>query len=111
MFIPQVCAAARGCFSPRVINACVIVSILFISASAAFGATLVVPADGDLQAAINAAAAGDTIILEAGATYRGPFVLPKKAGESYITIQSASASEITGRVSTSQSGLLAKLRS
>src|SRR5829696_4364864 len=111
MFIPQVRALARRYFSPRIINACVISSIFFISASATAGATLAVPAGGDLQAAINAAASGDTIILEAGATYRGPFTLPKKTGDSYITIQSARAGEIAGRVSPSQSGLLAKLRS
>ena len=111
MYIPQVRASARRYFSPRIINACVIFSIFFITASAAAGATLAVPAGGDLQAAINAAAPGDTILLEAGATYRGPFILPKKAGDSYITIQSARAGEITGRVSPSQSGLLAKLRS
>src|ERR1044072_7403802 len=110
MVISQVCATAR-CFLPRIINACAIFSTFFIVASATYGATLVVPAGGDLQAAINAAASGDTIILDAGATYRGTFVLPKKAGDSYITIQPARASEITGRVSPSQSGLLAKLRS
>ena len=81
MLISQVCAAARYCFAPRIINACVFISIFFISASVTFGATLVVPAGGDLQAAINAAAPGDTIILEAGATYRGPFILPKKTGD------------------------------
>src|SRR5687768_13262259 len=111
MFIPQVRALARRYFSPRIINACVVFSIFFISVSASAGATLVVPAGGDLQAAISAAASGDTIILEAGATYSGPFILPNKIGESYITIQSARAAEITGRVSPSQSGLLAKLRS
>lgn len=95
----------------RIIIASAIFSIFVIAASATFGATLVVPAGGDLQAAINAAASGDTILLEAGATYRGPFILPRKTGESYITIQSARASEITGRVSPSQSDLLAKLRS
>src|SRR5215216_4284696 len=111
MVISQVCASARRSFSPRIINACTIFSIFLIFASAISGATLVVPAGGNLQAAIDAAASGDTIILEAGATYRGPFILPKKAGDSYITIQAARAAEITGRVSPSQSGLLAKLRS
>ena len=111
MLIAQVCAAVRYCFAPGIISVCVILSTFFITAPVTFGATLVVPAGGDLQAAINAAASGDTIILEAGATYRGPFILPKKTGDSYITIQSSRASEITGRVSPSQSGLLAQLRS
>ena len=103
MDISQVCAAIR-CVSPRLINAFVLISILTISASAA---TLVVPAGGNLQAAINGAAAGDTIVLDAGATYTGPFTLPAKSGDSYTTIQSSRISEITGRVTPSQSGLLA----
>jgi hypothetical protein len=37
-----------------------------------------VPARGDLQAAINNAKAGDTILVEAGATFIGPIVLPAK---------------------------------
>ena len=43
---------------------------------------------GDLQAALNAARPGDTIILEAGAEYRGPFTLPARAGEGWITVRS-----------------------
>ena len=111
MFISQPRAAAHCCVSPRITNAFAIISTLLIFATATFGATLAVPAGGDLQAAINTAAAGDTIVLEAGATYRGPFTLIPKSGESFITIQSSRASEITGRVSPSQSNLLAKLRS
>ena len=98
--------AAQRSFSPRT-NAFAILLILFISASATLAATHVVPAGGDLQAAINAAASGDTIILEAGATYRGPFTLTKKTGDAFITIQSSRAGEITGRVAPEQSGLLA----
>src|SRR6187455_1548506 len=99
MSISRLFAAPRRCFRPRIFNAFTIVSILILSASASFAATFVVPAGGDLQAAINTAAAGDTIVLEAGAIYRGPFTLPNKTGESYITIQSSRVSEITGRVS------------
>src|SRR5687768_13793631 len=109
MSIPQPCAAQRS-FSLRN-NAFAALLILFISASATLAATHVVPAGGDLQAAINAAVSGDTIIVEAGATYRGPFTLPKKTGDAFITIQSSRAGEITGRVAPTQSGLLAKLRS
>jgi hypothetical protein len=111
MSISQGCSTAQSDHSHRIINSFFILLILITSASATFGATLVVPAGGDLQAAINNAASGDTIILEAGATYRGPFTLTNKSGDSYITIQSSRASEIAGRVSPSQSGLLAKLRS
>lgn len=109
MYISQLCAAIR-CVSLRLIDTFFLFSILTISASAAFAATLVVPAGGNLQAAINGAVSGDTIVLDAGATYTGPFTLPAKSGDSYITIQSSRISEITGRVSPSQSGLLAKLR-
>jgi hypothetical protein len=39
-----------------------------------------VPAGGSLQAALDRAAPGDVIALEAGATYAGPFTLPRKSG-------------------------------
>ncbi len=51
------------------------------------GNVLNVPRGGDLQAAINAAVAGDTIVLEAGATYTGNFTLPAKSGTAFITIR------------------------
>src|SRR5688572_3156269 len=111
MFISQIRAAVRRSVSSRIKIAFPIFLTLLIFASSAFAATLVVPAGGNLQTAINAAVPGDTIVLEAGATYHGSFVLTKKTGDAYITIQSSRASEITGRVSPSQSGLLAKLRS
>src|SRR6185503_10965940 len=110
MSISQNCAAT-GSVSPRITTTFISLLILFISASIATAATLVVPAGGDLQAAINAAVPGDTIVLEAGATYRGPYWLPKKTGDLYVTIQSSRAAEITGRVTPAQGGLLAKLRS
>ena len=43
------------------------------------GATIEVRAGGNLQAALDAAEPGDQIVLEAGATFVGPFVLPNKA--------------------------------
>jgi hypothetical protein len=58
-----------------------------------------VRAGGDLQAAVNAARFGDTIILEAGATYRGPLLLPFKGvgtgGDAdYITIRAANLADL-----------------
>lgn len=53
------------------------------------GGTRAVPAGGDLQAAIDAAQPGDTILLTPGATYAGHFILKAKGGSSYITIRSA----------------------
>ncbi|HEX8287341.1 MAG TPA: hypothetical protein VF556_05065 [Pyrinomonadaceae bacterium] len=55
------------------------------------GATIVVKAGGDFQAALNRAKSGDTILLEAGATFKGNFVLPKKTGSEFITIRSSAS--------------------
>ncbi len=57
-----------------------------------------VKAGGDLQAAIANARYGDTIVLEAGATYRGPIILPFKeatsGSEQYITITTSNPNGI-----------------
>lgn len=57
-------------------------------------------AAGDFQAALQAAKFGDTIILRAGATYTGPFVLPDKGKGSgtdadYITIRTSDLAGIS----------------
>jgi hypothetical protein len=51
----------------------------------------------DLQAALRKARFGDTIILEAGATFIGPIVLPFKTGAAgrYITIRTSDLSGIS----------------
>jgi len=64
-------AAAAVCFAM-----CVGVGVAAVPASAQTGAIISVPSGGSLQAAINAAAPGDTIQLQPGATYSGNFVLP-----------------------------------
>jgi hypothetical protein len=53
--------------------------------------TVTVKPSENLQDAINAANFGDTIILEAGKTYRGPLILPFKQGEGdeYVTIRTS----------------------
>ncbi|MFI5229884.1 MAG: Ig-like domain-containing protein, partial [Gemmatimonadales bacterium] len=54
--------------------------------------TVPVPAGSDFQAALDAAQPGDELVLDAGATYTGNFVLPAKAGASataWVTIRSA----------------------
>ncbi len=50
-----------------------------------------VQASDDLQAVLNQAKPGDTILLEAGATFTGNFVLPEKgtASNNWITIRSS----------------------
>jgi hypothetical protein len=77
------------------------------------GSTLRLDRKGDLQDAIDQAKPGDTIVLEAGAVYTGPFMLPVKSGSDFITIQSSRASELPegARVSPSQSALFAKVQS
>jgi hypothetical protein len=48
-----------------------------------------VPAGGNLQAALDGAQRGDQIVLQAGATYTGNFVLPAKAGTEWIVIRTS----------------------
>ena len=45
------------------------------------GRTIRIGEGDDLQDAIDMAQLGDTILLEAGATFKGPFMLPKKQGQ------------------------------
>ena len=57
--------------------------------------TIIVKKGGNFQAALDAAKPGDTIVLEAGATFRGAFKLPKKPGDEFVTIRtSASDSQL-----------------
>lgn len=80
--------------------------------------TLAVPAGGDLQAALERARPGDTIELEAGATYTGHFVLPVKPvrdgqdGDAFITLRTAGAQARAprGRISPADAAAFAKLR-
>lgn len=51
--------------------------------------TITVRKGGNFQAALDAAKPGDTIVLEAGATFRGAFSLPKKNGDEFITIRTS----------------------
>ena len=54
------------------------------------GKTIQVAAGGDFQAALNEASPGDEIVLQAGATYTGNFVLPAKGGSGpWITIRTS----------------------
>lgn len=59
------------------------------------GNTITVNAGGDLQAALNTAQLGDKIILAAGATFTGNFVLPNKTtGSGWIYIQTSAYSSL-----------------
>jgi Bacterial Ig-like domain (group 2) len=59
------------------------------------GDVINVPDGGNLQAAINSAQPGDTLVLAAGSTYTGNFVLPYKGDNTdYITITSSNLSAL-----------------
>jgi uncharacterized protein (TIGR03437 family) len=96
-----------------------ILAVILIASSGSLthAATLTVPAGGDLQKSLNAAQPGDTIILQAGASYVGTFTLPNKNTTStdYITIRTSTLdSTLPGAdqyITPSDSALLPKLLS
>src|SRR5689334_22727083 len=88
---------------------------VIVSAASAQAATLTVSTGGDLQAAINAAKPGDTIVVAAGSNFTGNFTLPAKGGTQFITIRSdAPDSVFPGagkRITPAYAGWLPKIRS
>jgi len=61
------------------------------------GKTYIVNAGGDFQAALDSAQLGDIIILQAGATFTGPYTLPNKTtGSGWIYIQSSNYASLPG---------------
>ena len=89
--------------------------VLLMQSTPRAAATLTVPAGGDLQAALDVAQPGDTIVLEAGATYIGNFRLPVKDGNSYIVIRTGGDARRLPppgtRISPAHAPALAKLKS
>lgn len=66
----------------------------------------------DLNAALRRAKPGDTIVLEAGATFKGPIILPVKTGAEYITIRSSAENALPaggGRVTPANAGSMPKI--
>ena len=63
------------------------------------GRIIPVRAGADLQAALSAAQPGDTLVLEAGATWVGNFHLPKRADAGWVTIRGSAEATLpaTGR--------------
>ncbi|HEY3487482.1 MAG TPA: hypothetical protein VGL10_05400, partial [Gammaproteobacteria bacterium] len=57
------------------------------------GKILTVRREQSFQAALNSAAPGDVIMLEAGAVFTGPFSLPEKPGAEWIIIRSSIADD------------------
>lgn len=89
-------------------------TLCVLSPSQIFAATTLVKAGDNLQSALNAAQPGDTLLLDAGATFTGNFVLPVKSGSTVITITTAPDGRQPGpgvRVSPLHSPALAKIRS
>jgi hypothetical protein len=90
------------------------VSVCLLAAVPASAATIVVNAGGSLQSALNAAQPGDTILLQAGASFTGNFTLPAKSGTSYITVRSSASDAqlpaVGVRMSTAYAPLLPKIR-
>jgi len=97
-------ASARRCSGEVVISRS--------EGSPASGVTINVPADADFQAALNAANPGDTIVLQAGASYVGSYKLPNKTGDSYVTVTTSALASLPAernRISPSHSQFLPKL--
>ena len=102
----------------RSVSTCVRILAAFLlvtSPAVARAATIYVPAGGDLQAAINSARPGDTILLEPGATFVGTFYLPSHGGTNYVTIRSAANNSLlpgtSARMSPGYSPQLPKIQS
>jgi len=97
----------------RILGLAVICVVL--SSTSARAQVRVVRAGDDLQAALNAAEPGDELRLEAGAVFRGNFVLPAKAGDLDITLRTdlpdASVPPSDGRVTPEAAARFAKLES
>jgi hypothetical protein len=97
-----------------------LLACLLVTSKATSAATIIVPAGGDLQAAINSASFGDTIVLQSGASYTAPgqqvsFNLPLKSGGTgtsadYITITSSNLASLpAGRVSSADKVNMARI--
>jgi hypothetical protein len=82
-------------------------------AAAPAGRTIKVREGDDLQRALDAARPGDTLLLAAGASFVGPFTLPRKEGEDWITIRTAAPDSSLppegGRVTPAHAPALPKL--
>ncbi len=86
--------------------------VLNTAYTAPTGSSIAVAAGGNLQAALNGASCGDEVVLAAGATFTGNFVLPAKGcgASNRIHVRSAGTLPAEGqRMTPAQAGSLAKL--
>ncbi len=67
------------------------ITLAALSACLSQAGTISVPAGGNFQEALGKAQPGDVIQLAAGATFTGPFQLPVKEGDDWITIRTDAA--------------------
>jgi hypothetical protein len=101
----------------KILSTIVAAAVTIVTATALLparaGQTLRVNAGENLQAALDRAQPGDTVLLAPGATFVGNFVLPRKAGSEYITIRTdvAAGAVLQERIGPDDSGTLARLRS
>jgi hypothetical protein len=78
------------------------------------GKLIRVKAGGDLQAALKGSQPGDVIELQAGATFTGNFILPRKPGSEWIYIRSSAHARLPRpgtRVSPSHASLMPRIDS
>lgn len=75
------------------------------------GRVITVAAGGNLQAALDGARGGDTIVLPAGAVFQGPLTLPAVPGEGWVEIRSSAAGELPAgrRVTPADAPKMAKI--
>ena len=75
------------------------------------GRVLPVAAGGNLQAVLDGARAGDTVVLPAGSTFRGPLTLPVITGEGWLEIRSTGADDLPSgrRVTPADASRMARI--
>jgi hypothetical protein len=74
--------------------------------------TLTLKAGDDLQRALEEARPGDTLVLQAGATFVGPLTLPRKRGDEFVNIESSALDRLPPegqRVSPTDAALMPKI--
>jgi hypothetical protein len=76
------------------------------------GRTISLRGGGDLQATLNSAREGDTLVLQAGATWTGNFELPARANKGWITLRGSMESKLPSsgvRVSPAHAAAMPKI--